>query len=70
MPVEAGEVKLPLEIELILQDEKDATKLHPIAFRAELTFLRQLNTEDRDIAAHINWNQPFARRSYAPYGLN
>ena len=69
-PDSAGEIKLPLEIELILQDENDPTKLHPVAFRTELTFLRQLNTEDRNISARMNWNQPFSRRSYAPYGPN
>lgn len=59
-----GEVKLPLEIELQLVDEEDSELYHPYAWRTELTFVRPVNLEDRNVAVDVNWNQPLARHNY------
>ena len=67
-PDTAGEVKLPLEIVITLQDVSDPDTLHPVYFHADLTFVRQLNREDRSTAAQPNWNQPLQRRNYSAYG--
>lgn len=63
-----GEVKLPMEIQLDLEDEANAEVLHAVAFRTELTFLRPLNVAARNAAAMVNWNQPLTLRDTRPYG--
>lgn len=64
----AGEVKLPFEVTIYLQDEADEESVLRVPFRSEIPFLRRLNTEETNVAAEVNWNQPRARRNYAPYG--
>lgn len=67
-PDSNGEVKLPMEIELHLVNERDEEKIDKPTFRFDVSFLRPLNTAARNVAATINWNQPLARRDTKPYG--
>lgn len=67
-PDSIGQVALPLEISLTIEDAENPEILHPVAFRADLVFLNSINTAARSVAATPNWNQPFARRNYRQYG--
>jgi hypothetical protein len=65
-----GELALPLEIRLVLQDEQDEEVEHTYLFRSSITFLPVVNTAGRDVSANVDFLQPLTRRSYRPFGNN
>lgn len=62
-----GEVKLPLEITLGLENEQNDLLTDFIIFRAELTFVRPVSMARFSAAAAINWNTPLTRESYQQF---
>jgi hypothetical protein len=66
-PDNLGEIKLPLELTLGLEDEQDELTIRTIKFRAELVFLVPVNQSAFSAAAALNWNQPLSRESYLQF---
>lgn len=62
-----GEAKILLELTLNIADEQDEETLRDYRFRSELTILEPVNTEARNVAATLTWNQPPSRRRYIPF---
>jgi hypothetical protein len=62
-----GEVKLPLEITLGLENEQNALLTDYSIFRSELTFVRPVSMARFSAAAAINWNTPLTRESYQQF---
>jgi hypothetical protein len=62
-----GEVKLPLEITLGLENEQNALLTDTIIFRSDLTFVRPVSMARFSAAAAINWNTPLTRESYQQF---
>lgn len=62
-----GEAKVQLELTLQIADEQDEEVMRDYRFRAEVTMIEAVNTEARNVAASLNWNQPPSRRRYIPF---
>jgi hypothetical protein len=62
-----GEVKLPLEVTLGLENEQNAALTDYIIFRSELTFVRPVSMARFSAAAALNWNTPLTRESYLQF---
>ena len=66
-PDSLGEIKLPLELTLGLEDEQDELTIRTIKFRGDLVFLVPVNQSAFSAAAALNWNQPLSRESYLQF---
>ncbi len=62
-----GEVKVPLEITLTLEDEQFPDVLRSVVFRSEVTFVPRVNAEAQNVTPSLEWNQPPAKRRYIPF---
>lgn len=62
-----GELKLPLEVKVWLQDEEEDEEDKLYIFRPEITITLPVDVEDRNAASLINWNQPRGRRAVLPF---
>lgn len=57
-----GEVKIPLNLSLWLEDRDNSEIDRKTTFFAEITFQPAVNAEADNVAPNLNWNQPISRR--------
>lgn len=58
---------LPLEIEVIYEDENDSNHLHVWTYRAEVSVRRELIHEELATAQNIDWLRPPLPKDYVPF---
>jgi hypothetical protein len=58
---------LPLEIEVIYEDENDSDHLHVWTYRAEVSVRRELIHEELAAAQNIDWLRPPLPKDYVPF---
>lgn len=62
-----GELRLPLEIKVWLEDTEGDEPDQIIIFKQEVVITAPVDVAARNIASEINWNQPRGRRAVLPF---